>query len=189
MSKATVRPVISPIAAEVCRQFELSDAGHALLRPDQTADTFAHLLVENALHADAIRFWAHRLPKKEAIWWGCLCLWGCSRPEPAPEAAAALRAVVEWLRDDKEENRRRAEAVGRAAGINTPAGALAMAAFWSAGSIAPPDRPKVEAPAVATAQAVAGAIIAAAATSNQPQFHEQFDALAREVADGKNRWQ
>lgn len=187
-SRPTTTPM--PSAAEVCTRFELSEAAGALLRPDHSVDAFAKLLFEKEQYIDLISFWAHFLPKKGAIWWGCLCLWGLCRPEPPPPAATTLNAIVDWLRDGKEENRRRCEASALDAGISAPAGALAMAAFWSEGSISAPNLPKVEAPPFGSSRTVAAAVVSITLkVSGDPvAVYKRVDTLAREVASGKNRW-
>src|SRR5262249_61133554 len=103
-------------AVEIANQADLGDEARGLLRDDLTADAYVARLRERGLWADAIRFLAHRLPKREAVWWGCLCAWKVSRPNPPEKEAAGLQAAVRWVREPTEDNRRTAEAAGTAAG-------------------------------------------------------------------------
>lgn len=178
-------------ATEVGRHVpQLREAARALLREDLTPIAYVALLEQHGLFADALRFTAHWLPKPRAIWWGALCAWHQCRPLPAPAAENALAAVICWLRDPSEDNRRQSETAGRAAGLATPAGALALAVFWSDGSITPRGLPHVRPGPDLSARTVAAAVLAAslAEPAHTERVQRQFLALARAVADGKNLW-
>jgi hypothetical protein len=179
-------------AAEICRQYEPGEEARRLLRDDLSADAYAALLTREHLYADAVQFLAHRLPKREAVWWACLCVWKVLRPEPPAKEAVALEAAVHWVQDPSEANRRAAQKVGEAAGPGTPAGGVALAAFWSGGSMAPPGLPEVAPPTFLTARTLAGAL-RLAAVRVRPDAQDVplrlFVDLGGAVADGKNRWE
>src|SRR5579871_5960995 len=115
------------LAAEVAKSLPLSDAAKALLTPALSVRQFFEALVAAPLPEDAIRLLAVSLPKREAVWWGCLCV-RPALPTPTPEPAAkALAAAERWVKDPSEANRRLAEAAAEAAGYGTAAGCLAAA--------------------------------------------------------------
>jgi len=179
-------------ADQVCRDFSLSADGRKLLRPGQPPASFFGLLFANELYPDAVQFMAHLMPKREAVWWGCLCAWNGARPEPPPELGDALEAAVRWVREPSEENRRAAQGPGEKLGPAALAGAVALAAFWSGGSMSGPDLPAVPPPPTLTHSAIAGAVLAAAAQGDPAQMRQryrQFLHLAVDVANQKNRWQ
>lgn len=170
----------------------LTDGAKKLLRDDLTARQLLDLLWQNELYADATHFMAHALPKRAAVWWGCLCLWLTMRSdEPSAETKAALTSVVQWVQDPCEENRRSAGVAGQAAKMHTPAGCLAMAAFFSDVSMNPPEQPKAPPPPELTAQTVANAVMMAAFQGDATQLERRqrrFLSLALDVAQGNNRW-
>jgi hypothetical protein len=175
------------LAAEVAKTLPLSDPAKQLLAPGQTPRQFFDALLAAALAEDAIRFLAAALPKREAVWWGCLCVRD-ALPKPLPEPAAkALAAAEKWARDPSEANRRAAEAAAEVAGYGTPAGCLAAAAFWSGGSLAPPNLPPVPPRDDLTGQAVAGAVLLAAVTdpAQADPTRQRFLALGQDVVAGK----
>lgn len=182
----------SPTAAEIAARFELSPEARALLRPDLAPKAYFDLLVRGGLCKDALRFTARWLSKREAVWWGCLCAWDRDRPEPEESRDRALRAAVRWVLDPSEENRQAARAVGKTAGAGTPAGGVALAAFYSGGSMSYLDLPAVEPPEDLTAQTIASAV-SLAAHLGKPSQHDarlrQFLRLGLEVALGRNRWE
>src|ERR1700751_2754793 len=75
---------------------ELREEALTLLHPELQPPDYINLLVEKNLFADAVRFLAHALPKREAVWWG----WVCARradPDPTPVTKAALAATEAWI--------------------------------------------------------------------------------------------
>src|SRR5437870_480991 len=116
-------------AADVARNFPLSEAAAKLLRVDMQPRPFLDLLIEEQHYADAVRFLAHTMAKREAVWWACLC----SRPERGaivpPPAMAAQQAAEAWVVNPSDEKRRAAYAAAQVAGMGTPAGATCVAAF------------------------------------------------------------
>lgn len=179
-------------AAELARDIDFRGQGRRWLRDDQTPRQFVELLDQEEQHGDAIRFLAHALPKRLAVWWGCLCLWQAYRPEPSPAAASVLETALRWVREPSEAHRRAAEAPGRAAGLDSPAGCLGLAVFWSGGSMSKPEWPAVPPPPLLTAKTVAGAVLLAAAQSGlapmRAQRRREFVALGLQTAAGEGLW-
>src|SRR4051794_8718593 len=119
-------------AIELCRYFTLSDDGKKALTPDQTPEEFAHLLVTDKLHPDAVQLIAHYLPKRQAVFWAMYCV-RQSQSEPPPEAEAALRTAERWIAEPTDDNRTAALKAADAADSGTAAGCTALAAYYSDG--------------------------------------------------------
>jgi hypothetical protein len=177
-------------ATEVCRQVALGEAARALLKPDLTARQFLDLLVAQGHLSDAVRFLAQALPKREAVWWGCLCARLVLGPSPPAAVTAALQAAEQWAAAPTDENRRAAFPAGEAADFGTPAGCVAAAAFFSGGSVAPANVPEVPPAEHLTGQVVGNAVLLAAVQSEPDKAEEKyrrFLALGGDVLEGKNR--
>jgi hypothetical protein len=149
-------------AQEVCVQFELSELGRAQLQAGMSPLDFLNALVAHDAYSDAMQFLAWALPKREAVWWSCLCARELVAGKEASKLTAGVHAAEAWVYHPTEENRRRAEAAANAITASHPARWSAMAAFWSGGSIAPADAPAVKPAEDFTAKAVAGAVMMAA---------------------------
>jgi hypothetical protein len=109
---------------------------------------------------------------------------------PAPEAAA-LQAAEKWAADPSDDNRRAAYPASEAATLGTPAGCAALAAFFSGGSLAPPNVTAVPPKEGLTAKVVGGALLLASVLTEPqkaPEKQQRFLALGLEVANGANRW-
>jgi hypothetical protein len=123
-------------AAEICARFDLQDEAKPYLREGMTPYEFITALLENQQCFDAISFMAYALPAREGIWWSCLCMQHACGNDLTPPDRAAATAAVRWVMQPSEENRAATKAPAEGAPPPSVAGALAMAAFQSGGSVA-----------------------------------------------------
>lgn len=179
-----------PTAADYCRELELSEPAVALLRPRLLPAPFLDLLIAHELFPDAIRFLAFWLPKPVAVHWGCHCVREASGGQLAAADLRALEAAELWTQDPSEEHRRAVGVIAEANRYTGPATWVALGAFWSSGSLAPPDLEPVPPGPTLTAQALTGGLMMAAALGDSRQagaryrsFLAQGQALAAAVAE------
>jgi len=165
---------------------ELGEEAMALVRPEMHPLDLVALLMEKSLFADAVRFIAHALPKREAVWWGWVCARRCI-PEPPQSIKTCLAATETWIAQPTEENRRQAKAAADRAGVSTAAGCAALAAFFSGGSLAPPEAPTVPPGEFLTAKAVSGAVIFAAVAREPELAPEKFRSYVAQGVEVTNR--
>src|SRR5207253_9900463 len=112
---APTRPA-ARLAADVAKALTLSDPAKALLTPALTPRQYFDILHAVPLSEDAVRFLAAALPRREAVWWACLCT-RQTLGNPAPDAAAkAVAAAEKRVKDPSEPNRRNAGAAAELAG-------------------------------------------------------------------------
>src|SRR5262245_31551728 len=135
MSQGLLAKVAAKTAAEVCARLELGADARKLLQAGQTPRQFLDRLLEQQRYSDAAGFLAHGLPKREAVWWGCLCVQQIVGPNSPGPMIAALDAAKKWVSDPSEENRRAAFTAAEAADFGNPAGCVGLAAFFSGGSL------------------------------------------------------
>ena len=139
-----------PTAADYCGHIQLSEPARALLQEDIAPAAFLDLLLAQQLFPDAVRFLAAWLPKPAAVAWGCSCLQSTFGETCPPGEKAAIEATQQWADDPTEDHRRATWAAAETAGFDTATGLLALGAFSSGGSLAPPAsirfRPPKESP-------------------------------------------
>lgn len=171
-------------ASEILPRFELTDDAAEFADKGQLAPLeFIKQLVQKNLFFDAVKFLAHALPKREAIWWACLAV-KKSLPDSAPAPQlAALNAAEQWAIAPSEEKRLLAKAWSEKTGQKSAASWAATAAFWSGGSIAKPGEPDMMPPPYLYAHAVAGAISMAAFDVNKDNAAEPFKLFIRQGLD------
>jgi hypothetical protein len=117
---------------------------------DEQPIAFLNRLAREGKFEDAASVCAYLLPRREAVWWGCLSarmLLG----EISPGDRAPLLAAETWVQQPTEDNRRSALEIGTAADSNASLTWLALAAGWSSGTFASTPFPM---PAYMTSRAV-----------------------------------
>jgi hypothetical protein len=137
--------------------------------------------------AEAVRVMAHALPKREAVWWACMCA-ANTAPDDLPEADRQAREIAElWVRQQKDEQRRAAFARAEASGFQSPEAWAGVAAFWSGDSMSPVGQPAVPAPPHTIGLAVAGAVALSAVRGDvkrHPERLKRFLESGRNIAAG-----
>jgi hypothetical protein len=189
MATSAQPPVAARTMAEFVDLAELGDDAKGVLQPAHGPKQFMQALVERNLHADAVRFIAHALPKREGIWWAWVCARRAAGDPPPPAAKAALDATERWITQPTDENRRAAMRAAEAAGVGTPAGCTALATFLSGGSLGPANTPPVPPGELLTAKAITGAVVSAAVTGDASKAPERFQAFIAQGLDVVNRLQ
>jgi hypothetical protein len=169
---AGAKPVV--IARDLCERAKLGEAAKALLKDELTPRQFLELLIRKELFLDAVHFLAYALPKREAVGWGCLCVRHSLGTEDASKISEAHVAVERWVSNPDEGNRQAAKAAADKEGLESPSAFLALATFFSGGSIAPANLESVAPPDHATPQLVAGAVMASAVKSQPEKAAEKY---------------
>jgi hypothetical protein len=171
-----------------CAYLEFADDIGALAARTQSSDDLIEKLAEQEKFQDALRLRAHLLTKRQAVWWGCLCVRDeLDEPLPAPQMAP-LRAAAAWVAQPDEQHRRAAEESAAAAKFSGVGATLALSAFWSNGSISPEGNPEVPPDERLTSQGVAAALISAAYHGDPGKATDRFAAFlakGKQIADDK----
>ena len=167
-----VRPVVT--LRNLCEQAKLGDAAKALLKDEHAPKQFLELLVGKQLFLDAIRFLAFSLPKREAVGWGCLCVRHSLGTEDPSKISPTQVAVEKWVANPEEGNRQAAKAAVKEDGPESPSDLLALAAFYSGGSVVAPDLEPIPPPDHVTSQLVVGAVTIAAVKTQPEKAAEKY---------------
>jgi hypothetical protein len=132
---------------------------------------------------EATRLLAYALPKREAVWWACMCA-AHTAPPDLPEADRLAREAAElWVRQPGEKNRRAAALLAEATTMDHPEPWTTVAVFWSGETIGPEDLPAVPPPPHMTGKAVAGTIYIAAVRGDPMR---ESARLKRFLESGRN---
>jgi hypothetical protein len=192
MSQTTATHSLAPLVTRLVDAAELEPEAAALRDPAAGPKEYISALAKAGQHADALKFLAHLLPRREAVWWA----WMCARKEAGqnaePEIVVALKATEEWIGEPTDQNRRAAMQAAEGASFETAAGCAALAAFLSGGSLAPPDVSEVAPPRFAAARAVFGSLILAAVTvqpERSPERFRRYLGYGLELAERIRLWE
>jgi hypothetical protein len=166
---------------------ELGDEAVALMKPQLHPADFVAKLMDAKLYPDAVRFVAHALPKREAVWWAWMSARRSSGENAPPKIKASLEATEKWIAQPTDENRRAAKEAAEIAKLVTAAGCAGLAAFFAGDSLAPPDCPAVAPGPYLTAKAVSGAVNFAAMSGEPNQAPEKFRSFVAQGLDVTKR--
>ena len=182
------RKVTDATAADICRRVDLSSEARAYLLPTLSPQAFISLLVDKEHIGDAIRFLAFSLPIREGVWWACVVAYA-NIAEPTELEAKCLERAAGWVYEPTDARRRSCMDAAESANFDGAAAYAALAAFWSGGSLAPPDLPEV-APDPKLGPIGVGASVLLSITAGDPmQLNRRFEAaLTRgiDIANGGN---
>ncbi|MHC4557347.1 MAG: DUF6931 family protein [Planctomycetota bacterium] len=175
---------------EICGDFELQEEAKAHLNGDPAPHEFVDRLIRADLYADATRFLTYGLPKRQAVWWSCLCVRSVSACYGDQISAEVLQAAEAWVKDPVETNRKAALLAGGKHNFempSAPAAWTAMAAGWSGGvpSAGEEDMPAL--PEHLTAHAASGAMLLAATIEpdQAKEMYRKFLETGVQIAQGK----
>ncbi len=173
--------------AEVLLRCELPEAAAAAVAGITDVPGVIAALVRGGFQVEAARVFAHALPKREAVWWACMCA-AHTAPAGLGEPDNKAREIAElWVRNQTDALRRAAMEEAKKAGFQSPEAWAGVAAFWSGESLAPLEALTVPPPPHLTGLAVAGALALASvrtAPARQQQRLTLFLQAARDIAAG-----
>ncbi|WP_434052104.1 MAG: hypothetical protein RDA78_23025 [Roseibium sp.] len=105
----------------------------------------------------AILFFAHALPKREAVWWGLRCVIGLDQGKTT-EDMKLLELVTSWVQDGDEEARLAVQAATDDFVGDSPSLWIGRAASLSGGSLSPNPEFRVDTLPHLTAVCASGAV-------------------------------
>ena len=119
-----------PVVA-VVEQADGTLAGGSLLES-------ARALVKAGLTEDAVSVLAQSLSRRGAAWWACRVARQEAGGNLAPKELRALETAEAWVRQPEQLKAYAAQDAANVAGLASPAGCAALAAFLAGDSLAPP---------------------------------------------------
>lgn len=187
MSQSLTKLRVNPWA-ELLPKLEFAEPAGPLVARCGDAVEALNQLEKARLWTEAVKLVAAALPRREAVWWACMCARHTQPAAPAQTDRLALESAEAWVFKGEDSPRREGFAHAEASGFKSPEAWAAVAAFWSGDSIAPKGQHPVAPPAHVAAAAVSGSV-QLAAVRGKPERRERrmqaFLASARAIADGQ----
>jgi len=184
-----MKKVHQKLASEIYEHIDLEKDAEALIDASYSPAQYLEALMNDKQYYSAVIFLAHALPKREAVWWACLCSKSVITADTKKDDVDALKAAEQWVYNPNEENRRLAEKLALKTEFVSPPSWAAMGAFWSGGSVTGIDDPPVPPAPYLYAHAVAGAVNLAATIdhkSDAENTYQQFLTQGIDIANGGN---
>ena len=130
---------------------------------------FFEALVSSGRLVQATQFLGLALPRWDAVAWAARAVRDLrSGAERKPAEVEALKRALLWVQDPTEPRRRAVFEAAEAAPTSSPERLAALAAFFSGGTVTPPDCQPIQAPHDAAGKLAAGAVIAAVFSGPEP---------------------
>ncbi len=151
---------------EIAEYIGLSEAAIELARTSLDPTRFGDVLVQSSMLQDALRWYAHTMPKPKAVLWACRCVEANMQSAVDPVQRAAYRAALQWANDPNETNRSNAALLAEASRYEGVGGMLAAAVGWSGGSLGPSNQPDIPPDDRLTGRSVCSTLIVADSLEN-----------------------
>jgi hypothetical protein len=162
---------------------KLGEAPVAAVKGCQSATEALDRLEAGGFLMEATRLLAHALPRREAVWWACMCA-AHTEPPGLPEADRKAREAAElWVRQPSDQNRIGAKQKSDATAVATPESWIAMAVFYCGDSITPEGQPAVPPKPYIAGRTLSGAVVLSAVRSDPKR---QVARLQRFLESGRN---
>jgi Family of unknown function (DUF6931) len=185
-----MKKINAQTAEELTKHYDaISDDAFDLLLPKLSPADYLTKLMEKEYFADSIIFLAHALPKREAIWWACLCSKAVTNKETKADDLASLTMAEKWVYEPDDKKRRMCGTLAEKGEYKSAQNWTAAAVFWSGGSITKEEEPAMEPAPYLYAHAVSGSILNAVGMSDVDDIDTQFQQFIKHglnIADGGN---
>ena len=152
----------------------------------------ARALVKAGLAEDAGSVLAQSLSRRGAAWWACRVARLEGGGSLAPKELRALETAEAWVRQPEQLKAYAAQDAANVAGLASPAGCAALAAFLAGESIAPPHLDPLPPLPHLAGMAAAGAVKLAAARRPPAEPQQELVRLIDAgfaIASGSDTWE
>jgi hypothetical protein len=176
---------------EISEIADLGGGARALVKEDSTPSAYLDSLEQQKLFEDAIRFLAYKLDVDVAVKWACACIRDLRAPdtkeqkdpkEQKEQKDEPLEASEQWVKAQGDPARRAAKTAADKAKTRGASYLVAMAVFFSGGSITAPEAPEAPPPKYAAQKMIAGGVQIAVVSYQPEKAPERYK---RALAIGK----
>ena len=188
MAKTMKAAPAGPAAQELAAALTLSKPARGRLSPDLSPGAYLKVLLQDRRWSDAIRFLAHALPPRKAVWWACLCVEHVLEERKEGPERVVVQTTTRWV---VAPSAGLAQAAGKAAQplpSSSPCHALGKAAEASGES---PEATPLAGKSNPAGRFAAAAVLLAAAEQPQDLVHlyRQFLYIGLDVEADRISWE
>jgi len=125
------KKIIAKRACDVVHAEDLSDASAAMLAEEMGPEDFIVTLSKAGQRLDAAKVLAYALPRREAVWWACMCAREMAGVVGDESQQRALAAAEKWVYEPTDEHRTAAYVSVQKCKTNSGGMLCALAAAFS----------------------------------------------------------
>lgn len=183
----------SHLAAELADkcQIRLSSEARKMLAPTMTNAEFVETLIANDLDLDARRVLAFALPRRRALWWGCLTAWDALGQLATGDSARLLSAIASYVIQPIDDHLRNVATAGKPIKRASLLGCLLYGTFVAHGSVVGPDKPRVPAPPHVFGRLLESAVYLSSVTKDVRNYRlhlREYLQLGQQLGTGPAPW-
>ena len=102
-----MKKINAQTAQELTTHYDaIADNAFDFLKPKLSPEDYLKALIEKEYFADSVIFLAHALPKREAIWWACICSKAVTNKDTTADDLASLTMAEKWVYEPDDKKRR-----------------------------------------------------------------------------------
>lgn len=168
---------------------ELEAESIALLGADMWPEKFIEVLSDAGRWLDAIKVLAHALPRREAVWWACMCATQVESLKTDKEELAALESAEKWVFKPTDEHRADAFQMAQKSRSSSLGTMCALAAAFSQKKLPIAKDQEMEVDIAEFPKMINGTVVMAATKGDMAEFNERlqnFLASGTNIACGGN---
>jgi hypothetical protein len=159
---------------ELSETADLSAAARALVKEDSTPSAYLESLEQQQLFQDAIKFQTYKLSTDSGIKWAIACIKELRSPESKQQKDEPLDAADQWVKFPGDPTRWAAKKASDKTEKNGPSNLVAMAVFFSGGSMAPPGAPETPPPQYAAQKFISGSVLVTVVSHEPKKANERY---------------
>lgn len=153
---------------------ELAAESKALLSADMWPESFIEELSKSEQWLDAVKVLSHALPRREAVWWACMCATQMEALASDESERMALEAAEKWVYQPSDDHRADAFRQVQKSRSNSVGTLCALAAAFSEETLPLGDGQEMEVDSTGFPKIVIGTILMAAGEGNGSQFKQRL---------------
>ncbi len=158
-----------------------------LLEPDMRPEAYIEALSSAEKWTDAVAVMARALPRREAVWWACLCAALMDGLSENKEEILALKTAEKWVYKPSEENRRNAFVQAQKSDKPSAGTLSCMAVAFGGGKLALSKDQSIDFDASVFTEIVAAVVMISASENDGLHINQrlkQFLHNAKDIACG-----
>jgi len=184
----TWKKLTSENVSEIIDVDEHDDESLEMLKPGMRPEEYIGELSSAGIWSEAAMVMSRTLPKREAVWWACVCASKTEAVSKDEDEALALQVAENWAFKPSEENRR--DAFLQAQKSESPSiGTMAcLAVAFTESELSLSEGQSIDLDSSVFSQIVSGIVLIAAGEKEPEQFDaavEQFLKQGKDIACGR----
>lgn len=183
------KKIVAERACDIIDAHKLSNSAVEFLNSELSPESLINKLSEASKWPDAIMVMANALPRREAVWWACVCSRRMASIAGDETEKRALNAAEKWVYKPSDEGRSESFRLAQDSNTSSAGTLIALAVAYSENKLAVVMDQEIELDSSSFTQIVTAAVLTAANESPKEQIDDQYRIFinsGKDIAKGGN---